>query len=121
MARRKDRKKAKSQGIGAGMRSSSPGRQPREGTEATRLSPVRTAETGGPGGFSHRDALATLVLGLMVVVSYFPALSAGFVWDDVVFTEEPLIHQTSGLWNIWFSPADMKQEAHYWPLVYTSF
>ena len=121
MSRQQARKKDKSQGIGSGTRSSSPARQHQGRTDETRLSPVRSAETGGPGGFSRRDALATLVLGLLIAVCYFPVLSAGFVWDDVVFTEDPLIHQMSGLSNIWFAPADIKQEGHYWPLVYTSF
>ena len=67
------------------------------------------------------DSGAPLVLSLLVAVSYFPALWGGFVWDDVIFTEEPVIHAPSGLWHIWFSPADIENEGHYWPLVYTSF
>ena len=57
----------------------------------------------------------------MVAVSYYPALLAGFVWDDVIFVEEPAVHAWSGLWNIWFSPADIHGEGHYWPIVYTTF
>ena len=68
-----------------------------------------------------REALAALGLGLLVVASYFPAFSGGFIWDDVIFAEEPVIHKASGFWNIWFSPGDIKKEGHYWPLVYTSF
>ena len=64
---------------------------------------------------------APVVLALLVAVSYFPALWGGFVWDDVIFAEEPVIHAPSGLWRIWFSPADIENEGHYWPLVYTSF
>ena len=26
-----------------------------------------------------------------------------------------------GLWRIWFSPSEIEDEGHYWPLVYTSF
>ncbi len=70
---------------------------------------------------SSRDALMALALGGLAAVSYVPALSGGFVWDDVIFAEEPVIHAVSGLRNIWFSPADIKNEGHYWPLVYTSF
>ena len=63
-----------------------------------------------------------LVLGLLVAAAYLPALEAGFVWDDRIFIEgQPVVHDWSGLWNIWFSPADIKKEAHYWPVVYTSF
>ena len=74
-----------------------------------------------PGAHPHRDALAILGLALLVWGCYLPALSGGFVWDDVIFTEEPVVHRWSGLWNIWFSPADIRNEGHYWPLVYTTF
>ena len=62
-----------------------------------------------------------LAMVLLVGASYYPALQAGFVWDDKVFTEEPLIQQGSGIWRIWLSPADIKSEGHYWPVVYSSF
>ena len=57
----------------------------------------------------------------MVAVSFYPALSAGFVLDDNIFAESPVVHAWSGLWNIWFSPADIEREGHYWPLLYTTF
>ncbi|MDE0242007.1 MAG: tetratricopeptide repeat protein [bacterium] len=57
----------------------------------------------------------------MVAVSYYPALFGGFVSDDVIFAEAPVIHAWSGLWNIWFSPADIQWEGHYWPILYTTF
>ena len=57
----------------------------------------------------------------MVAVSFYPALSAGFVLDDNIFTESPVVHAWSGLWNIWFSPADIEREGHYWPILYTTF
>ena len=78
-------------------------------------------ETGFFSAGLRRDALAGIALGLLVAVCYFPALSGGFVWDDVVFSEEPVILTPSGLWNIWVSPADIENEGHYWPIVYTSF
>ena len=73
------------------------------------------------GAFARRGGLTALALGVLAVVSYVPALSGGFVWDDVIFSEEPVIHAVSGLKSIWFSPADIRNEGHYWPLVYTSF
>ena len=63
---------------------------------------------------------AALALAVIVGVAYFPALSGGFVWDDVIFVEEPVIHGWSGLWSIWFSPSDIRNEGHYWPVVYTT-
>ena len=66
--------------------------------------------------------LAFLVLGLLVVVSYLPAmLWGGFVWDDKILTNAEPIQEVSGLWQIWFSPSAIGEEGHYWPLVYTTF
>ena len=73
------------------------------------------------GAFSAQDAAAALVLAVLAVVSYYPALQGGFVWDDMIFAEEPVIHSPGGLRSIWLSPAEIKKEGHYWPLVYSSF
>ena len=73
------------------------------------------------GTLSIRDTAAALAIALLVAVSYLPALRGGFVWDDVIFAEEPIVHSSSGLRSIWFAPADIKKEAHYWPVVYTTF
>ena len=67
------------------------------------------------------DALGILALGLLVVGCYFPAFFAGFVWDDRVFTEARAVRDLDGLWRIYFFPAEIEDEAHYWPLVYTTF
>ena len=93
-----------------------------ERAAAPPASATRGDETGLFSADLRRDALAGLALGLLVATSYFPALLGGFIWDDVLcITEEPVVLKPSGLWNIWFSPADLKKEAHYWPIVYTSF
>ncbi len=69
----------------------------------------------------HQPVLLGVALCAMVAISFYPALSAGFVWDDEIFVEEPAVHAWSGLWTIWFSPADIEREGHYWPIVYTTF
>ena len=79
------------------------------------------AEPRAPIALSGIPSRQALALALLVAVSYLPALEAGFVWDDVIFVEEAAVHDWSGLWNIWFSPADIEKEGHYWPVVYTSF
>ncbi len=67
-------------------------------------------------------ALSALALCLLVAISYFPALGAGFVWDDVVLTEARALRSWSGLWEIWFAPRTLSRfEGHYWPLLYTTF
>ena len=73
------------------------------------------------GSLSRQDWVAALILCLLVAVSYFPAILSGFVWDDTVFTEEAVIREVSGLWKIWFEPGEIKNEGHYWPIVYSSF
>ena len=71
--------------------------------------------------WERQPALLGIALCAMIAVSYYPALLGGFVWDDLNFVEQPAVHAWSGLWNIWFSPADIKGEGHYWPIIYTTF
>ena len=71
--------------------------------------------------WSRHPGAAGFALCAIVAVSLYPALSAGFVLDDNIFTEAPAVRSWSGLWNIWFSPADIEGEGHYWPIVYTTF
>ena len=93
-------------------------RADRKNAKTRRHQPRRESRT-----LTRRDALGILALGLFVGVSYLPAmLWGGFVWDDRVITEAPPIRELSGLWQLWFSPGDMKMwEGHYWPLVYSTF
>ena len=81
------------------------------------------AASPASGIFSDaHSALAVAALCLLVAVSYFPALSAGFVWDDIILTKAAPLHTWSGLAQIWFTPrALLPYEAHYWPLLYTLF
>ena len=82
----------------------------------------RTVATTPSGGCSRQDALALVALGLLVVVSYLPAmLWGGFVWDDNICIKVNPVRDVSGLWQIWFSPSAIEAEGHYWPLVYTTF
>ncbi|MGI9251172.1 MAG: tetratricopeptide repeat protein [Pseudohongiellaceae bacterium] len=68
-----------------------------------------------------REPLQLAALLLMVVASFLPAFSAGFIWDDNVFiVNEPQLLTLDGLANIWFRPMLM-EEFHYWPVLYTSF
>ena len=63
--------------------------------------------------------LAGVILILMALLAFFPALRAGFIWDDDRYvTENPLLTSPNGLEEIWFSTHSQSQ---YFPLVYTTF
>lgn len=76
---------------------------------------------GPPSDFPHHAGLGVLLLGLLVAAGYYPALMAGFIWDDVIFTGAKPVREWAGLWDIWFHPKSLTREGHYWPVVYTSF
>ena len=105
---------------------SKPTRQERRQAARNDAKAQRTVGTASPltaaTSYSRQDGLAFLALGLLVAVSYLPAmLWGGFVWDDRIMTNAEPVRDVSGLWQIWFSPSDIEGEHHYWPLVYTTF
>jgi len=64
-------------------------------------------------------APGTALLVAVSVLAYWPALSAGFVWDD---TEHIIananLRDGAGLARIWLEPRSLPQ---YYPLVHTTF
>ena len=105
---------------------SKPTRQERRQAARNDAKAQQTVETASPltvaTSYSRQDVLAFVTLGLLVVVSYLPAmLWGGFVWDDRIITNSEPVQEVSGLWKIWFSPSAIGEEGHYWPLVYTTF
>lgn len=69
----------------------------------------------------ERKTAAGLALALVaaVVVSYLPALKAGYVWNDHTYlTENPTLDGLDGLARIWTDTAANEQ---YYPLVFTTF
>ncbi|MGO9204022.1 MAG: tetratricopeptide repeat protein [Limisphaerales bacterium] len=63
------------------------------------LSPrCRAVAAGRPSDF-----LRSLLLLALVVAAYWPALHAGFIWDDdSLLTENPVVKAADGLRHIWF-------------------
>ena len=104
---------------------SKPSRQERRQAARNDAKAQRTVETTPSQGFLRWDALALVALGLLVVVSYLPAmLWGGFIWDDRVLTSSQAVQDWSGLWRLWSGDAYTAgdtEEGHYWPLVYTIF
>ena len=65
--------------------------------------------------------LLSLALWPIVLLVYLPALlSVDFIWDDFVIGTDT-VRTLAGLRQIWFSPAEIPAEGHYWRLTYTSF
>ena len=81
--------------------------EPRDGAGTTPTVPILADEERA---FAGRRAVVLLGfgLGLMVAVSYYPAVLGSFVWDDRAFTEAAPVREPSGLWQIWFSPSEIK-------------
>jgi protein O-mannosyl-transferase len=66
-----------------------------------------------------RTVAGAIFLGILVLVAYIPALSAGYVWDDdALLTKNPNVRSLEGLRDTW---ADPRANADYYPLTHTSF
>jgi len=62
-----------------------------------------------------------LLFGLVLLV-YWPVFHAGYVWDDKVVYENPLITSSDGLRDMWLHPTEMRPyEIHYWPMTHSTF
>lgn len=78
----------------------------------------RTSAKPNPSALSalRSEWIPGLVLAVIVVVTFLPALKNGFIWDDdLMVTENPLIKAADGLKLIWFTtkPTD------FFPLTYS--
>ncbi len=84
----------------------------------------RGAGGGAPesrGSFSKTTIPAAAALYVVACLPFLPALRAGFVWDDIAVTSNPVVQAVDGWWRIWFTPRANVYEDHYWPLVYATF
>jgi tetratricopeptide (TPR) repeat protein len=65
------------------------------------------------------SASRSVVLILVTVLAYLPALRAEFIWDDDNYVEHnSALRSADGLYRIWFEPGATPQ---FYPLVFTSF
>ncbi len=62
-------------------------------------------------------ALCAAIFGV-TLAAYFPALSAGYVWNDVDYVTRPDLRSLHGLWRIWSEPGATEQ---YYPLLHSAF
>ena len=66
-----------------------------------------------------RDWVFCLILVVVTILAYQPALHGGFIWDDNKYvTNNELLTAPDGLRRIWFS---LDAPSQYFPLVYTTF
>lgn len=70
----------------------------------------------------EQSSWGTLALGLALVAAtftaHFPAIHAGYIWDDSMFLYgSPLVTATDGLYKAWFTA----EGSDYWPLMSTMF
>lgn len=74
----------------------------------------------GAGFWAWRwQILGGLAIVALTVAAYFPALSAGFIWDDDLYvTNNPILRDPHGLGTVWTSPTKTPQ---FYPLVFTVF
>ena len=72
----------------------------------------------GPTSWASHPLTLAVLLVLLVVAAYLPALRGGFIWDDDAYvTQNPMLTDSHGLREIWFSAHTQSQ---YFPLVYTT-
>jgi len=71
-----------------------------------------------PDPFSARVKLFSALLILCAIIAYFPAINAGFIWDDApLLTANPQMQSEHGLKDIWLG----KNTCDYTPLTLTVF
>lgn len=58
------------------------------------------------------------LLFVVTLFAYWPALSAGFIWDDAGHVTRPDLQSLSGLFRIWFEVGATQQ---YYPLLHSAF
>ncbi len=85
-----------------------------------RSDPVALPAPADPGRSSRTPAwLRALAIVAMTWAAYWPALHAGFIWDDDYYvTHNPTLRDADGLRRIWF---DVGATPQYYPLVHTTF
>ncbi|MCX7015542.1 MAG: tetratricopeptide repeat protein [Candidatus Sumerlaeota bacterium] len=69
----------------------------------------------------YESLLPYLGLLILVLAVFFPALGAGFIWDDTAgIRDNFLLRSLRGLWTIWSDPAHSPL-GNYFPLTFTTF
>lgn len=59
-----------------------------------------------------------VLLLLVTVIAYRPALNGGLLWDDDAHVTKPELQSLHGLWSIWF---DLGSTQQYYPMLHSAF
>jgi len=79
---------------------------------------AKLTSKSAPAPHRNWEAWLPFIGCVIALIAYFPALQAGFIWDDDRYvTSNRLLTAPDGLWRIWFSQDAPSQ---YVPLTYTS-
>jgi len=82
----------------------------------------RSADGGGPGitsgSASASPAWSAALIFAATLTAYWPALGAGFIWDDNGHVTRPDLQSPHGLERIWFEPGATQQ---YYPVLHSAF
>jgi tetratricopeptide (TPR) repeat protein len=65
-----------------------------------------------------RNLAYGVLLLLVTVIAYRPALNGGLLWDDDAHVTMPELQSLHGLWRIWF---DLGSTQQYYPLLHSAF
>src|ERR1700689_1307399 len=65
-----------------------------------------------------RNLAYGVLLLLVTVIAYSPALNGGLLWDDDAHVTRPELQSLHGLWRIWF---DLGSTQQYYPLLHSAF
>src|SRR5277367_5525996 len=64
------------------------------------------------------DLGGLLLLILVTLLAYLPALRGGLIMDDIQHITRPELRSLHGLWRTWF---DLGATSQYYPLLHTAF
>ncbi|OGS07913.1 MAG: hypothetical protein A2270_02580 [Elusimicrobia bacterium RIFOXYA12_FULL_51_18] len=73
------------------------------------------------GLFARHWGLSALLLILLTLTAYSPAMRGEFIWDDELYAATPILDQPDGLRRIWTLQPPYEHYYYEFPVVYTSF
>ena len=89
-------------------RSKKKNRQPEVMVNQGKPAEAKEIILGKESGVPWRTILQALVIAVTVLWIYWPALQGDWLWDDnLLVSDNAVVHDPSGLWKIWFEPGSM--------------